>query len=306
MPNIWPFARKETVSQMLQDQAVQVAGALKEFQDAQFVNNITRLAMNGLALVLTSGSALLLARTAVGFINSRFLKHLAVALAINAANSLLTCVYVLLKAALAYFALETAKSVNPLPESFHQGLITMSETFHGISLMISLLSNLFLFAAWDLLRRYPKQGVSKSLFTFLTTIFGSGSVLIMLINVLVIIEKAQSQFWRLLDILDLGSSAAAILLIAWQIQRTLGSRVKERIWRATLPWLTFMAYSIWGVLQLLHEVVRWHIWYSTTLFLSAFAAAIMTIILCSKSLDEKPEYNSDQAPSPQLTQPELT
>jgi uncharacterized membrane protein len=98
-----------------------MAGAMKEFQDAQFVNNIPLLAVGCLVLVLISGGALLLARTAAGLLNARFLKHLAIAFAINAANSLVTFIYILLKAALSYFALETAKSVNPLPDSFSQG-----------------------------------------------------------------------------------------------------------------------------------------------------------------------------------------
>jgi hypothetical protein len=290
---------------MLQDQAAQMAAAMKEFQDAQFVNNIPLLAVGGLTLVLISGGALLLARTATGFLNARFLRHLAIAFAINAANSLVTIIYVLLKAALAYFALETAKSVNPLPESFPQGLLTMNSTFHGISLMISLLSNLFLFAAWDLLRRYPEQGVRKSLFTFLTTFFGSGSLLIVLFNLLVIIEKTKSQFWWVLDFIDLGSSTAAILLLGWQVQKTLGPRIKERVSRATLPWITFMAYLIWGGSQPFHEVIRWFPWYAAILLLSGFAAAIMTILLSSKSLDERPEYSSSQVSSQQLIQPDL-
>jgi hypothetical protein len=181
----------------------------------------------------------------------------------------------------------------------------MNSTFHGISLMISLLSNLFLFAAWDLLRRYPEQGVRKSLFTALTTFVGSSSLLIVLINLTVIIEKAQSQFWRILDVIDLGSSTAAILLLGWQVQKTLGRMIKGRISRATLPWITFMAYLIWGSSQPFHELVRWYPWYAAILLLSGFAAAIMTIILSSKSLDERPEYSSSQAPSQQLIQPDL-
>jgi hypothetical protein len=290
---------------MLQDQAAQMAAVMKEFQDAQFVNNISLLAVGALALVLISGSALLLARTATGLLNARFLRHLAIAFAISAFNSLVTFIYILLKAALAYFALETAKSVNPLPEPFPQGLLTLNSTFHGISLMLSLLNNLFLFAAWELLRQYPEQGVRTSLFTILTTFFGSGSLLIVLINLLVIIEKTQSQFWKILDVIDLGSSTAAILLLGWQVQKTLGRMVKGRISRATLPWITFMVYLIWGGSQPFHELVRWFPWYAAILLLSGFAAAIMTIILSSKSLDERPEYSS-QSPSQQLIQPDIS
>jgi hypothetical protein len=162
--------------------------------------------------------------------------------------------------------------------------------------MISLLSNVFLFAAWDLLRRYPNQGVSKSLFALLTTIFGSGSLVIVLLNLVVIIEKTQTQFWQILDTIDLVSSAVGILLIGWQLPKTLAPRMTANpILKATLPWMTFLVCMIWGGSQLFHSWLRWFPWYAALLLGSALAVAIMTIILCSYTLEEKPEYRSTQA-----------
>jgi hypothetical protein len=283
------------MTQMLLDPASQIPAVIKELQDAQFVNILSLLAVGFLALVLTSGCSILLARTAAGTLNSRFLRHLAIAFAIHAANVLVSIIYVLLKAALAFFALDMVKQGNPVPISISQGLNTMNSTFHGISIMNSLLSNVFLFAAWDLLRQYPNQGVSKSLFTILTTFFGSGSLLIVLINLLAIFEKAQKHFWPILHAIDLVSSAVGILLVGWQLQKTLGSRITRPIWKATLPWMTFIAYLIWAGSQLVHQWLRWFSWYGALLLVSALGAAIMTIILCSYALEEKPEYSSNQA-----------
>jgi len=281
---------------MLENQPVQLVELTTKFQNAQLVNKVSLLAVGFLALVLIYGCAILLARTAAGTHNSRFLRHLAVAFSLNATNALVSIVYILLSAALAFLALDTVRSGNSLPLSFSQGLNTLESTFKGISIMISLLSNVFLFATWDLLRRYPNQGVSKSLFTTLTTIFGSGSLLIVLINLLVIVERLQNEFWRILHIVDLVSSAAGLLLIGWQLQKTLGPRMAAKpVVRATLTWITFLTYLIWGASQLFHEWLRWFPWYAALLLTSALAGAIMTITLCSFALEEKPEYSSAQA-----------
>lgn len=276
---------------MLQDHAA----LIQQFENAKFANNIPGLAIGALVLVMIYGCAILLARTAAGLNNSRFLKHLSVAFALNATGALVSVIFRLLKAALAHHALDTVNTVHLLPPSFARGWIVMESALRGISIMISLLSNFYLFAAWDLLRRYPDQGVSKSLFTALTAFFGSSSLLIVLINILVIFEKIQNQFEWAWTFIDLTSSAAGILLVGWQLQKTLGKRIVKQIWRRTLPWITFMAYMIWGISQLPHEVFKRAAWYDAILLLSAFAAGILTIILSSQALEEKPEFSSNQA-----------
>jgi len=260
--------------------------------EAQFVNIVPLLAVGALALVLISGCAILLHRTSAGMKDARFLRHLAFAFAINAANAFVSIVYFLLRAALAFFAIQEIHAGRGLPQSFIDGFEIIKSAHHGLTMMISLLSNVFLFAAWDLLRRFPNQGVRKSFYTALMTFFGSGSILILVMNMASIFEKAQKHFLPLLDSIDLGTSAVGLLLIGWQLQKTLAPRIKKYVWRVTLPWLTLMAYWVWAGSQLVHHWLRWKSWYVTLLLSAALFAAISTIVLCSQALDEKPEYSS--------------
>jgi hypothetical protein len=275
-------------------EAAQTPVVMNEFYNVQFVNILHHLALGGLIFVLVSGCAILLFRTSAGLRNSRFLKHLAIAFALNAAGALESIVYQLLRAALAFFAIDLFNSTHQLPLSFHEGLNLLNSTHHGLSVMISLLSNVFLFATWDLLRRFPSQGVRRSLYTALTTFFGSGSLLIVLIDFLDVFKRVREHFWLIVDYTDLVSSALGILLIGWQLQKTLGPKIKKNIWKITLPWLTLMPYLIWGGAQLFHfhRLFRWNSGYVTVLLISSLCAAIMTIILCSHALDEKSEYSS--------------
>ena len=102
---------------MLESQAVQLAEITTKFENAQFVNKVSLLAVGFLALVLIYGCAILLARTAAGTQNSRFLRHLAIAFSLNATNALVSIIYILLSAALAFLALDTVRSGYPLPPS---------------------------------------------------------------------------------------------------------------------------------------------------------------------------------------------
>jgi carbon starvation protein CstA len=155
---------------------------------------------------------------------------------------------------------------------------------------------LFLFAAWDLLRQYPDEGVNRSLFTILTALFGSGSLLVVLINLLAVAEKVQKYLWQVFQIIDLTTSTVGLLLIGWQLQKSLGSNMKTKnlVLKATVPWMTFIAYFIWASSQPLHYWLKEFSWYSALLLTSTLAAVIMTIILCSQALEEKPEYSSNR------------
>ena len=281
---------------MLQDQAVQISEMMKELQGAQFLDVSSHIALGIVTFVLIAGCAILLARTAAVTLNSQFLRHLATSLTINAVNVLVTIAFLLSKAALAFFVIGQVKPEDPKAISlailFFQ---VLNSTWAGIGTIISLLSTVFLFMAWDLLRRYPSQSVSKSLFTTLAAFFGSGSLLFALINLLIIYEKVQIHLGLVLYIIDLVSSAAGVLLVGWQLQKTLGPKMKTKspVLKATLPWLTFIAYFIWGGSQLCHQWFKGFPWYSTLLFASSLGAIIMTIILCSYALEEKPEYSGN-------------
>jgi hypothetical protein len=279
--------------QMLQDQTAQISEMMKAIQGAQFFDILGHVAWGGVAFVMNAGCAILLARTASGTRNSRFLRHLALSIALNAANVLVTIVYFLLRAALAFYVSQVKPDDTNLAIAFSQALDKLSTAWGGISTIISLLSTVYLFMAWDLLRRYPNQGVSKSLFTTLAAFFGSGTLLAGLINLLIIYEKVQKHLWLVLSYTDLVSSAAGVLLVGWQLQRSLGPKIKKNpVLKATVPGMTFIIYLIWGSAQLLHERFKVQLWYSILLFASSLGAIIMTIILCAFALEEKPEYSS--------------
>lgn len=120
--------------------------------------------------------------------------------------------------------------------------------------------------------------------------------MVLLINLLVTVEKTQQQLWNVMRTVDLLTSAVGILLIGWQLQKTMTPKVMQPILKATLPWMTFVTYLVWGSSQLFHEWLRWRSWYATLLLTSSLAVAVMTVIFCSLTLEEKPEYRSILVP----------
>jgi hypothetical protein len=252
------------------------------------------IALGIVTFVLITGCAILLARTASGMLNSRFLRHLATSLAINAAGALVFVVCFSLTATLKFFQGKVMIN-DPNAISFPQALNMVNSVWTVSGTMISLLSNAYLFMAWDLLRRYPNQGVKKSLFVALVAIFGTGSLLVMLINLLTIVEKLKEHLGQVITFIDLVSSATGVLLVGWQLQKTLGPKIENPVLKMTLPWLTFMAYFIWGGGQLLHHWFKGLLWYSTLLSASSLSAVVMTILLCSYALKEKSKYSSNGA-----------
>lgn len=262
----------------------------EEIQNAQILNVLSRLTVYSLSTVLNIGCAILLLRTAAGLRKSRFLRHLAVSLFINVGTAIVSITHVLLRAKLASVVTNPAEPSNEVVQIWN----TLRSTHAGITTILSLLSTWYLFAAWNLLRRYPNEGVDRSLFTILTACFGTGGLLVVTINLLNVFERTREHLWLVLKGIDLLSSAVGLLLIGWQFQKTLGPnmRTENAVYRAMIPFITFLAYSICGVSQLFHELLKEFSWYSTLLVTTTFGAIIMTIILCSQALEEKPEYSS--------------
>lgn len=252
------------------------------------------IAFGIVTFVLITGFAILLARTASGMLNSRFLRHLATSLAINAAGTFAFVVFYSLTVALEFFKGKVIIS-DPNTITFPQALNMVDSVGVVSGTMISLLSTAYLFMAWDLLRRYPSQGVKKSLFAAIVAIFGSGSLIVMLINLLTIAEKVKEHLGQVITLIDLVSSAVGVLLVGWQLQKTLGPKIENPVLKMTLPWLTFMAYFVWGGGQLLHHWFKGVLWYAILLSASSLSAVIMTILLCSYALKEKPKYSSNGA-----------
>jgi hypothetical protein len=294
--------------QMILDEALQqseaLSEALKELQQFQFNSAANSIATHSLAVVITAGCAILLLRTAAGTRPSRFLKHLAISIILNAMFRLASIVYLLLKALMASHVQGLGSGLdNPVIARIALASMTLDKIWHGTDITISFLSTLFLFVVWDLLRRYPHEAVSRSFFTLLTALFGSTSLLAVTISLIIFAEKIQAHLWDFLNIMDVGSAAIVLSLVGWQLQTTLGPvmKIKNRVLRATLPWMTTFTYFIWGGVQPFYYWLRNLPWYSIFLLMSGFCATIMTIILCSQSLDEKPEYNSSDASMPLKT-----
>jgi len=269
---------------VIQDQAHQL---INELQDAKLENVISLVALHTLAVMVTAGCAILLLRTAAGTVKSRFLRHLAISVILNVVYRLGSIAYLLLKAELEFIN----GGKNPVDVRVAQFLPALNYTWHGIDIVISLLSSLFLFLAWDILRRYPeKEGTSRSLFTISTALFGSGSLLAVTMSLLALAEKVHAYLWIFLNIVDVTCAAAVLLLIGWQLHQSLGPCMKtsNRVLRLVLLGMTTFTYFIWGILQLFYYLLRNTSWYSIMLFMFGLSATIMTIILCSQALEEKP------------------
>ncbi len=283
---------------MFQCQAEQINEMIKELQGslhgAQLLDVIGHAAWSSVALALNVSYAIFLHRTAAGLLKSRFLRHLSTSFALIAANVLVTIIYFLLIPALALVVCHAQPDKLQANLFFSRAAGIVNTAWGIIPVVISLLSNVYLFMAWDLLRQYPNEGVRRSLYTTLAAFFG-GSVLIALINLLTVYEKIEKYLGRVVIIIDLVSSTAAILLVGWQLKKTLGPKIQGKaVLKAILPGVTFIAYLIWGSSQLLHARFKGLLWYSMLLFAASLCAVIMTIILCSLTLEEKRKYRSNK------------
>jgi hypothetical protein len=274
------------------DQAIQIKNTFEASQ-IQFVYPL--IFTHSIAVVVTIGSAVLLIKTAVTKLKSRFLKHLAVSVFSNVAFRLGSIFYLLLKAVLAYLVLQAVEHKQPT-DALVKVLNALETTWRGIDITISLLSSVFLFAAWDLLRHYPNRvNVSQSLFGVLTAVFGTGSILTIVITGLSIAERIHEHLWQVLDCVDLLGATFGLIVVGWQLQKTLGVLMtnQKRVLRATLPWATAFFYFIWGIIQPLYHWLGDKSWYSVTLVILGFCSTILTIILCSLALEDKLENNME-------------
>lgn len=238
-----------------------------------------QIALHSLAAVLTAGCVVLLIRTVGGTLHSRFLKHLTVSVALNVMFRLGSITYLLLE-----------YKFSQYPEA----LKIISSTWEGIDITISLLASWFLITTWHLLRRYPNEGVDRAFYTTLTAAFGAISLAV-LTNLKEITELVQSYIWTILKTIDVLAAAAGLILVGIQLGITLRPKMKTQslIWRATLPGMTTFVYVVWGAFQPLYYSFKGTSWYSILLVMAGVSAIIMTVILCSQTLEEKPEYNSN-------------
>lgn len=285
----------------LQDQTTLTSGVPQAWHDLQFHLVLDHITLHSLAAVVTAGCAILLFRTAAGTRESRFLKYLGVSIALNVVFRLGSVVVYLLKAGLVSLAArqEVSPGDQQLAIKATQAMGTLVSTWHGIDITISLLCSWFLIMAWHLLRRYPNEGVDRSLHSTLTALFGTG-MLGVLSFLLDLAEKVKQNLWLMLDVMDVAGATIGLLLVGWQLQKSLGPRMKSqsRILRMTLPWMTTFVYFIWGGLQPFYPWLKEWSWYSNLLLIAGVSGIIMTVILCSQSLEEKPEYRSDSGAPP--------
>jgi len=208
---------------MLQDQAPQIS------QDVLMLYE--RIAFHSLAAVLTAGCAVLLIRTIIGTLHSRFLKHLAVSIALNVIFRIGSIVSLLLQ-----------HKFSAYPEA----LKIIESAWDGSDITISLLASWFLFTAWHLLRRYPNEGVDRTFFTTLTTAFGAICVAV-LTNRKDLADFGTTYIWQILKTIDVLAATTGLVLVGIQLGMTLRPKMKtqSRIWRATLPgMLSHMSFGV--------------------------------------------------------------
>jgi hypothetical protein len=246
----------------------------------------SHLTLHIVAAAVTMASAVFLFRTAAGAHRSRFLRQLGMSIALNVLFRIGAAVHLLLKAAVGFLAAD-APTGSKMSTLAGQALPIIDSTWHGVDIMISLLASTFLFMTWDLLRRYPNEGVHRSLFTALAAVLGAGSIGVVVD--LVQIQSVQRHIWGILDLLDVGAAATGLVLVGWQLNRTLGPLVKSsnHVIRSVLPSATAFLYFVWGGIQPFYIFFGESPWYDNLLLLSGVSAIFMTIILCSQTLEER-------------------
>jgi hypothetical protein len=279
--------------QLLQAQSIP-PDLLQLIESYQLSLTFDRIALHSVATVVTAGCAILLIRTAAGTLHSRFLKHLAVSVGLNVVFRLGSVVNLLSRAVLAFLI---TTDMGPKQDSHVTSIarifVTVDSAWHGIDITISLLASWFLITTWYLLKHYPDEGVSRNLFTGITVGFGVGTLGV-ISHLLTIADKIKITIWQALDVLDVGAAAISLALVGWQLHRTLEPRMKTKnaVLRATVPWATVFLYWIWAGAQVLYLWLTESSWYSIGLLMTGVSAIIMTIVLCSQTLEEKPEYHS--------------
>src|SRR5689334_19484675 len=87
---------------MLQNEAERITEMMGVLQKHLPWVSFDHIALGGLAFVVSGCCGVLLLRTASATLSSRFLRHLAVSLTLNAINVLVALTYLLLMAALAH------------------------------------------------------------------------------------------------------------------------------------------------------------------------------------------------------------
>lgn len=287
------------------NQATQTYDVLEKLQALQFHLVLNRIALHSLAAAVTAGCVILLIRTAAGTLHSRFLKHLAFSVALNVVFRLGSIIDLLLKAGLAFITVGHVQGASdPVAEPVTQALATLDSTWHGIDVTISLLGSWFLLTTWHLLKRYPNEGINRSLYTTLTAFFGLGSIGV-LTDLLDIAERIQKHLWLILDLMDIAAVTLGLILVGWRLQKTLGPKMKTEngVMRETIPWATAFLYGVWGAVQPFYPWLKHFSGYSILLLMAGVGAIIMTVILCSLTLEERPEYDSTNALQGALTQP---
>lgn len=283
---------------MYQCETVQITEMIMELQGprhvTQWLDIVSHAAWGGVAFTVNASCAIFLHRTAAGLLNSRFLRHLSTVFALSAANVLMKSIYLLLIPVLAFVVCHAQPDKLQAKSFFSQAEGIVHTTWSIIAVIISFLSTVYMFMAWDILRQYPNEGVRKSLYATLAAFFG-GSVLVALINLLTVYEKVENHLSLVVIAIDLVTSATAILLVGWQLLKKLGPKMPEKAaLKATVPGMTFIMYFIWGISQLLYWWLQDFLSYSMLLFTSSLGAVIMTIILCSMALEEKRKYRSNK------------
>jgi hypothetical protein len=246
-----------------------------------------QITLHIVAAVVTMASAVFLFRTAAGARYPRFLRHLGASVALIVLFRLGTVAYLLLKAGLEMLAGDTQIGAKVAASAAH-AIPIVESAWHAVDITISLLASTFLFTTWDLLRRYPNEGVERSLFTWLAAFLGAGSLAV--IVELIKMEPVQRHIWGILDAVDVGAATIGLVLVGYQLQRTLGPLVRStnNVVRRVLPEATAVLYYIWGGIQPFYVLFRDSAWYDNLLLVLGVCALFMTIILCSHSLEERP------------------
>ena len=255
-------------------------------QEHSFAASLPDVFVHLLALALIGTAIILLNRTANATKSSRFLRHIAFAFGVVFFFRLGMIIVALSKSLLAMQYAAQGLPVAPADRAIEakNALDGIDSMWNAISMILSYLSTFWLLLAWWLLRQYPQEGIPRGLYA---TAIG---VLTLLVGLAAgIVRSAQANSFRILNLVDVLSSAGVIVLVGWQLMKLTPKRGHP-----ALSGVVFVLYSLWGLMQIpiLLFKIRTDSTYYMVLMFSGFAAMLSTVMHTSIVLEDKEEYKS--------------
>ena len=183
-------------------------------------------------------------------------------------------------------------------------LIEIEYMWDAIDSFLSLFSSFFLILGWHLLKRYPKESITREFYTVLNMIFAA-IVAPLLVGVLLLRQpdayqlKSKTSIFLLVDTFAAG---IAICLFGWELWRRMRPP-KSRGRRSWLlkfwPWLSSpipIIFLVWGVAQpayiYFHDKGASH-WYFGALLILKLLAGISVVIAAASVLKERPPFQTE-------------